>query len=181
MGASKDFVDSRSNACVICVKPKEVFLLLDELLDVVKERVSEAFLALGIQTFEIADLNERREPRASAYARVGIVQTGHTDQTVSSDMLQVAIQVFMALPIFAGHSPQQTQFKAARALHEAIFGPTYEKTIVQLSECEAYLIPVTRTTFLTDLEMELMQDSPTMTCLNLIMQAEIPLSGRVYI
>lgn len=155
--------------------------MLDELLEAIKTRVSEAFVSLGIQNFEIADLNERREPRTPAYARVGIVQTGHTDQTVSSDMLQVAIQVFMALPIAPSSSPQQTQFKAARALHEAIFGSSYEKTIVQLSECEAYLIPITRTTFLTDLEMELMQDNPSMTCLNLMMQAEIPLSGRVYV
>lgn len=155
--------------------------MLDELLRAIKERVSEAFVTLGIQSFEVADLNERREPKTPAYARVGIVQTGHTDQTVSSDMLQVAIQVFMALPISAGNSPQETQFKAARALHEAIFGAVYEKTVIQLSGCEAYLIPVTRTTFLTDLEMELMQDNPSMTCLNLVMQAEIPLSGRVYV
>jgi len=156
-------------------------MLLAQLLRVVKERVANAFQAIGITDYEVGDLNERAEPRKRAYARVGIVQTGHTDQTVSSDALQVAIQVFMALPILTGMSPQETQFVAARALHEAIFGAYNELTIVDLDEAEVHLMPVTRTTFLTDLEMELMQDNPLITCLTMVFQAEIPLGGRVYV
>jgi len=87
----------------------------------------------------------------------------------------------MALPIMTGMSPQETQFVAAKALHEAIFGTYHEFTIVDLEEAEVHLMPVTRTTFLTDLEMELMQDNPHMTCLTMVFQAEIPLGGRVYV
>lgn len=155
--------------------------MLDELLTTIKSRVKEAFTNLGFNDAEVADLNERREPRTPAYARVGIVQTGHTDQTVSSDMLQVAVQVFAVLPVQSGKSPQETQFAAARALHYALLGERSERTIVPLSGAEAYILPITRTTFLTDLEMELMQDNPSLTCLNIILQVEIPLSGRTYV
>jgi hypothetical protein len=90
------------------------------------------------------------------------------------------VQVVAVVPV-QDNSPQATQFRLARLLHEALLGSQYEETLLPLpSGRVARLLPTVRTAFLSDVEQMLAERLPDATSVVLTMGVEIPLGGQVF-
>jgi hypothetical protein len=132
------------------------------------------------RTPDVRELTARVEQRTLPYGRVGIIEVGHSDFTISSDSLLVSAQIIAVVPV-QNDSPQATQFQLARVLHEALFGPRYEATLLTLpSGRVARLIPSTRTMFLSDVEQTLAERLPDATSVVMTMGIELPLGGQAF-
>lgn len=153
---------------------------LQVILETIKRRVAEAIADLTGLDPEVSDINSRAEPRRVPYARVGIAELAHSDFTISSDSLMIGIQV-VAVVSRNNEQPQVVQFRLAEALHKAIFGEYYERSIIELESGRAVrLIPSTRTSFLSDVEQAIAERMPDYTSVAITLTAELPLGGRVF-
>jgi hypothetical protein len=154
---------------------------LTVILEELQARVRSALQALfPDRAPDVRELSARTEQRTLPYSRVGITEVGHSDFTISSDSLLVTIQVIAVAPVRSA-GIQATQFELARALHESLFGPNFETTLLPLpSGRVARLIPSARTTFLSDVEQALAERLPDATSVVMTIGVELPLGGKVF-
>jgi hypothetical protein len=151
---------------------------LEQFLSVIKERVRVALQDFTGANPEIADLNARTEPRSAPYARIGIPEIGHDDQTIPMDRLVIGVQI-IAVVDRRGNPPHAVQFELARALLLGLFGEDYERCLIPLDSGRTVrLVPSARVTFISDVESIIVERAPDCTSVVVMFGAELYLGGR---
>jgi len=152
---------------------------LEQLLEVIKERVTNALVEFTNAQPEVADLNSRSEPRTAPYARIGIPEVGHDDLTIPMDKLAVAIQI-IAVVDRKGRTPQSVQFELSKVLLQHLLGENYELCLIELGSGRAVrILPSARVTFISDVESIIAERAPDCTSVVIMLAAELYLGGKV--